>query len=268
MSAQSGDWNSLRPPLRIDDQREYLRQQQMAPPRGLCVRTALPAFHLLNVAEVIRIGFDPAQQSLHALVLDPAGHRWLVRRDHSAATPGALDAIAECLQQAQMHRQSLLVAGTVERCGEGLVIEPWSLGGAGVGVIIPDLYAPSGAVAAVPIAALAGTVADPLSAFLDQLDNMLCNLWRDGFLRSSDLHAQLDTLRVRADELGLGELTENNPAMAKSLFALLGELQSGLAAVRAGDNAQMGSTIDALLALARWTALAQHALPGVDLDRL
>jgi len=252
ISAHNGDWKALRAPLLIEDQAAWLRQQAHALPRELLPRTALPGFHVLRVASVLTVGFDPARQCLHALLTDPSGAPWWLRRDYSAATPGALDAIAGVLRETESSGSLMHVAGPVRRASEGLVIEPWALS---LGrLVVPDLAAPDGSVSAVPLADAPGAVDDPLAAWLAAVDDSLCELLRDGLRRSGSTRRRLSALARRARELGLGT--------AESLLADL-STQLDEYAGRNGDGAMV-----AFRALVHWTALAGHAAAAIDIEHI
>jgi hypothetical protein len=249
ISAHNGDWSALRAPLLIEDQAAWLRQQAHALPRELLPRSALPGFHVLRVTRVLRIGFDPAQQCLHALLEDPGGAPWWLRRDYSAVAPGALDAISGVLQEAATNASPLHIAGPLHRGSEGLVIEPWALS---MGrLVVPDLAATDGSLSAVPLIDAPPTADDPLARWLSAVDDALCELLRDGLRRSGSTRRHLSTLARRARELGLG-------AAEPLLADLSAQLQEH--AARA-DGAPA-----AFRALVHWTALARHAAAAIDIE--
>jgi hypothetical protein len=264
IGAQNGDWSRVLAPLRIDSQAEYLRQQQLAPPQALAARTALPNFHVLQVAQVAEIGFDPGQQCLHAVLIDPSGAAWTLQREHAAANPGALDAIARVLlarADTTASTAPLYVAGTVQREAGSLCIEPWALSAGGV--VVPDASAADGALAGVRLSAAARTANDPLAAFLQALDDALCEALRDGLARRSGLLDRLTDLIERSRELGLHA---NANAAATSVTARLEALRGHSAQLQGGSREALQPAVDALLQLASWSALAQHALAALDFD--
>ncbi|MGQ0798550.1 MAG: hypothetical protein ACT4NL_00355 [Pseudomarimonas sp.] len=250
ISAHNGDWSALRAPLLIEDQAAWLRQQAHALPRELQPRSALPGFHVLRVAKVLRIGFDPARQCLHASLLDPSGAPWWLRRDYSAVAPGALDAIAGVLKQAQASDASIQIAGPVRRCSEGLVIEPWALSAGRL--VVPDLFGPDGSVSALLLADAPAAVDDPLAQWLSAVDDSQCELLRDGLGRCTSTPRRLNVLARRARELGLG-----------AAEPLLAELSTQLHHY-AGRNAD--GAMAAFRALMHWTALAGHAAAAIDFE--
>jgi len=250
INAHNGDWSALRAPLLIENQTAWLRQQAHALPRELSPRSALPGFHVLRVAKVLRSGFDPAQQCLHALLEDPSGARWWLRRDYSAVAPGALDAITRVLQDAVASDAPMYVAGPLRRSSEGMVIEPWALS---LGcLVVPDVAASDGSLSALPLAAAPSAVDDPLAQWLSAVDDGLCELLRDGLRRSGPTRRRLSTLARRARELGLG-------AVEPLLTDLSAQLQE-----HAGRDAD--GALVAFRALVNWTALAGHAAVAIDIE--
>ena len=253
VGAQNGDWSRLAPPLLLGSQAAYLRQQRHAPPRALAPRSVLPGFHVLRVQSVHALGFDPARQRLHALLHDAEEAPWMLERDHAAATPGALDAIAAVLQRAEGAAAPLYVAGRVRRGAHGLRIEPWALSLGGV--VVPDASPPTGALAALPLLAVDEVADDPLRGFLAALDDLLGSALREGLLRRSGLSAQLAAVSDRAGELGLDDCA-----------ALLRALKQHVVHVQGGEGAAVAAALDTLLALAGWSLLAQHAIADIDDD--
>jgi hypothetical protein len=258
VAAQSGDWSRLRAPLLIESQAEHLRQQRLAIPAPLAARSALPDFHVLRVAAVGAIGFDPAAQRLHAQVADPSDAVWTVQRDHASATPGALDAIAQTLLQANPGEHPLYIAGRVQRGAHGMLIEPWALSAGAI--VVPDLAAPNGALAEVSLASAAEAGDDPLAAFLIHVDESLCELLRDGLLRSRSVQPRLAELTARSRALGLVDADRNDD----SIDAILQRLQAQIARLSAGEHEALDPALQDLLALAIWNSLALHALSHID----
>jgi hypothetical protein len=253
VGAQNGDWSRLAPPLLLGSQAAYLRQQRHAPPRALAPRSVLPGFHVLRVQAVQELGFDPARQRLHAQLIDADEAPWMLERDHAAATPGALDAIAAVLQRADGAEAPLYVAGRVSRGAHGLRIEPWALSLGGV--VVPDASPPTGALAALPLLAADEAADDPLRGFIAALDELLGSALREGLLRRSGLDVQLATLGAQARELGLDDC-------AVPLAALKQQVMD----VQSGNGAALEAALDSVLALAGWSLLAQHAIADIDDD--
>lgn len=258
ITAQNGDWSGLRAPLLIESQADYLRQQALSPPGELSPRTALPGFHVLRAVEVAAVGFDPGQQCVEAHLLDPSGALWLARRDYAAATPGALDAIARVLRQAQAEATSLFIAGPVRREARGLLIEPWAL--SANGLTVPDACTPDGSLSAIEQVQLHAGERDTLRAGLAAIEQLLCSLLAEG-LRSRSLRERAAALAERVTELGLDD---HEPQ--RSPAALLRELGQQAARLQAGEREAEGEALDAALGLLVFFPLARHALAGFESD--
>jgi hypothetical protein len=248
ISAHNGDWSTLGAPLLIEDRTAWLRQQAHAAPTELLPRDALPGFYVLRVARVERVAFDPAIQRLHARLVDRSGAAWWLWRDHAAATPGALDAIARVLLQASDSASPLYVAGTVHRGPEGSAIEPWAMS---LGRLeVPDLAAVDGSLATLPLAAAANVADDPLALWLAAIDDALCELLRDGVRRAAAVGVRLIQLSQRARELGL-----------RKAEPLLDALSAQLR-----DDRDAEAAVGVMRDLLHWTALARHAVAMIDIE--
>ena len=255
IAAHNGDWSALRPPLLIETQSDYLRQQVHAAPIELQARSALPGFHVLRVSEVLSLGYDPANQRLHALLADESGAGWWLLRDYASASPGALDAIARVLLDAGRGEQSLFVAGVVRRGNEGLWIEPWALS---LGrLVVPDASSADGSLSELRLANAPHSATNPQGQWLAAAEEALCKLLRDGLRRPGSARAGLQALRIRAIELGLRGEPDRGPV------SILDRL---LAHLRDADSEGEQPAIAALRELFHWLALAQHAAPALEIE--
>jgi SWIM zinc finger len=259
IGAQNGDWSRLREPLLIDSQADYLRQQRLVLPMSLAARTALPGFHVLRVSVVCSIGFDPARQRLHALLMDSSDAVWQLHRDYASATPGALDAIAQTLQNAKPDRVPLYVAGRVQRGSSGLNIDPWALSSGAI--VVPDVCPANGALAQVLLCDAGGARGDALGAFVRAIDECLCDLLRDGLMRQGSSRARLAELLERSRELGLtGAGSGDRPG----IHATLQNLRTHIEQLHSGDHATLETALADVAEVAVWTELAQHAMTSID----
>jgi hypothetical protein len=259
VGAQNGDWSRLRAPLLIDKQADYLRQQRLALPRSLAARTALPGFHVLRVGAVCSVGFDPARQRLHALLTDSSDAVWQLQRDYAAATPGALDAIAQTLQNASPGQVPLYIAGRVQRGCSGLSIDPWALSSGAV--VVPDVCPANGALAQVLLCDAGGEQGDALSAFVGAIDDCLCDLLRDGLLRQGSSRARLAELLARSRELGLTGAGSGDRA---GIHATLQNLRTHIEQLHSGNHAALETALADVAEVAVWAELAQHAMTSID----
>jgi hypothetical protein len=94
---------------------------------------------VVQIAEVVAVQYSPGAQRLDAVVADPAGGTAMLTATHTAAAPGALDALAAALDGPVR-----AVAGTVARSRGEIVVEPIGLAVGDDGVVVPDLAPPGG----------------------------------------------------------------------------------------------------------------------------
>ncbi|KQV13205.1 MULTISPECIES: hypothetical protein [unclassified Kitasatospora] len=134
-------WTGLAEPVLIRDFAAHAARLDRLPPRLIRPRVEAEDVHLVEVAGVEDIGYDPAEQTLHATVLDPNGARATVLAAHNPFAPGALDALARALR-GEVHR----IAAVVRRSGGGLLLDPIAVLTAD-GVTVPDLSPGSGSTA-------------------------------------------------------------------------------------------------------------------------
>ena len=157
------------------------------------------------------VGFDPATQSVHALLSDADGESLLLTRAWESAAPGALDALARALTARTPIRH---VAGVLHETGGLPQLDPWALSD-GDQLCIPDLAAPDGAVRNLPIGAVPG-FDDPLVQALTRAEDWLAGrllagpgaaAWR---ARGRDLATQLQ-------RVGWSDLAESIAALAEAV---------------------------------------------------
>ncbi|MEV0132689.1 hypothetical protein AB0H83_30035 [Dactylosporangium sp. NPDC050688] len=139
VTPSQGLWTSLPESLVVRDLRVLAAQLDRLPPRVVRPRVEAELVRVLQVAEVRSLRYAPGAQRLDALVADPAGGVATVTATHSAAAPGALDAIAAALSGTVR-----AVAGTVSRASGEILIEPLALAVGDGDVVVPDLAPASG----------------------------------------------------------------------------------------------------------------------------
>lgn len=135
VTPQNGDFSMLSGSRRFTAFGALIDHLRTRPPSLLRPRRLGEDTFVLQVEKVERIGFDAAEQTLFASLLDGEGDRlWLVRR-YDASSPGALEAIAAALKG---HWGPLRwVGGEVELGPSGLTIDPTIL--STDRVVVPDL---------------------------------------------------------------------------------------------------------------------------------
>ncbi|MFJ5924918.1 hypothetical protein ACIQF6_20175 [Kitasatospora sp. NPDC092948] len=220
-----GAWTSLPAPLLLDDAAAHLRSLRGRPPRLIRPRIEAEDAHVLAVAEVGPVGYDPARQRLEVVLYDPAGNAVLLSAEHDVHCPGRLDALADALARGPVTH----VSGLLRQVAGRPVLDPLTVRHAG-GLTSLDL-APAGPPR--PFDLLAPAPADPLAAALVEARTALADLARIGLDTASP--AQLAPAATTLRRAGL-----------RTAAALLDAL--------AADPAP-----------ARWADAAIHVLTALDL---
>ncbi len=136
MSSQ-GDWDNLPPGVLAKDLAALTAELDRLPPRLIRPRIDAEAVRVVPVAEVRSTRYLPGDQRLDAVITDPTGGTATVSAAYSAASPGALDALADALPEARY------VSGVVRRGRGGLVIAPLAVVH-GQQIMVPDLAPATG----------------------------------------------------------------------------------------------------------------------------
>jgi hypothetical protein len=185
---QSADWSELPSTLVVTRLADWRAARAHLPPALLRPRHALAEHIVFAPAAISEVGFDPAAQSVHALLTDSDGESLLLTRAWESAAPGALDALARALTATVPIGH---VAGVLRETGGLAELDPWALSD-GASLSIPDLANPDGAVRNLPIGAVPA-VGDPLTQALARAED-----WLAGRLLSGPGAA---AWRTRAGEL-------------------------------------------------------------------
>ena len=165
---QSADWSELPPALVVTRLADWRTARAHLPPALLRPRHALAEHMVFAPTAIDGVGFDPATQSVHALLTDADGESLLLTRAWESAAPGALDALARTLTASAPLRH---VAGVLRETGGLPELDPWALSD-GAQLSIPDLAMPDGAVRNLPIGAMPA-VGDPLTQALARAEDWL-----------------------------------------------------------------------------------------------
>lgn len=226
--AQSPDWSDLPPGLVLERLADWRARRAHLPPSLLCPRQALSAHVVFAPRAVLEVGYDPASQSLHALLLDADEQAVLLQRGYESAAPGALDALARflCADPAPRHIAGILREDTVLPR-----LDPWALSN-GSELCIPDLAVPDGAVRDLPLAAVPAAE-DVLARTLTQAQDWLAARLLSGpgaaawTTRGAELHTRLQ--RVGWSDLGaasgaLLQSLHDPEANTATLYAAGGDL--------------------------------------------
>ncbi|MBB4950452.1 hypothetical protein F4556_005987 [Kitasatospora gansuensis] len=227
-------WTELAEPVLIRDFAAHAARLDRLPPRLIRPRVEAEDVHLVEVAGVEELGYDPAEQLLHATVLDRNGVRATVSAAHNPFAPGALDALARALR-GEVRR----IAATVRRSGGGLLLDPIAVLTAD-GVTVPDLSPGPGSTA---FGASLDRPADPILDALEEGLATLAELAHHG-LRHLDqfLLGRLTEAATRLDRIGL----RHGAALLRDVLTTHQNLGS-TAALATWMDAQLFLTISAEL---------------------
>ncbi len=165
-------WASLPAPLLLHDAAARLRALGGRPPRPVRPRIEAENAHVLAVAEVGPLAYDPARQRLEAVLRDAAGTEVRLSAEHDVLCPGRIDALAAALESGTVTHVSGLLRPEAGRP----VLDPLAVRTA-AGLVHPDLAAETDPH---PFAALPPTAADPLAAALTAARTALAELARTG----------------------------------------------------------------------------------------
>ncbi|MFB7948659.1 hypothetical protein ACFC6L_27510 [Kitasatospora phosalacinea] len=220
-------WTSLPAPLLLHDAAARLRALGERPPRLVRPRIAAENAHVLAVAEVGPLGYDPARQRLEATVRDAAGTAVLVSAEHDVLCPGRIDALAAALESGTVSH----VSGLLRQAAGRPVLDPLAVR-TGAGPVHPDLAAEG---EPHPFDVLPPVVTDPLTEALTAARTALAELARTGL--DTALPHRLAPAAAHLRRTGL-----------RTAAALLDAL--------AADPAP-----------ARWADAALHLLTALDLHR-
>lgn len=135
VAPSAGRWAALPPSLLVDDLDDVAGQLAARPPRVVRPRVAAHDLRAVVVEEVLDLGWGAGSQELRAVVRARTGEL-LLRAPHTAAAPGAVDALHRTLSGELGPVRH--VAGHLFREGGQLVLAPTAVV-AGEQVVVPDL---------------------------------------------------------------------------------------------------------------------------------
>jgi len=241
---QSADWSELPSALVMTRLPDWRAARAHLPPALLRPRHALAEHIVFAPTAIDEVGFDPATQSVHALLTDADGESLLLTRAWESAVPGALDALARALTASAPIRH---VAGVLRETGGLPELDPWALSD-GAQISIPDLAMPDGAVRNLPIGSVPA-IADPLAQALARAED-----WLAGRLLSG---ASAAAWRGRAGELAMQLQRVGWSDLADAVRGLAEAIDDP---IRRDEAAPAEAAIDLLLRL----QLMREVLAGPD----
>ncbi|CAM3899225.1 hypothetical protein KIPE111705_30590 [Kibdelosporangium persicum] len=132
-------WQELPDSLLVRDLAACAEELNALRPRVVRARVAAELVRVVEVAELRAIGYDPAAQTLEAVVADAAGGTAVVSATYRGVCPQSLDALVEALRSSPTH-----ISGTLRRTRGTIVIDPLAVLTPS-GVVVPDLATASAA---------------------------------------------------------------------------------------------------------------------------
>jgi hypothetical protein len=224
-------WESLPGSVVVADLAAAVRALEDLPPRLIRPRVEAEFVRVVRISEVRALGYDPGDQRLEALVVDPAGGTATVSAEYRSECPGALDALAAALGGDR--GEPRFISGSLHRDRGTLVIDPVAVLTTD-GVTVPDLAPGDGGT---DLYAYAGRRPDRLGAALDTALTALAEIAHRGLRHATPgVHARIEEAATELRGVGLGT--------AAALLAAF------LTACRTGDPESMAGTwVDAQLRL-------------------
>jgi hypothetical protein len=202
-------WDDLPDGLRVTDLEALAERLAARPPGLIRPRVAAESVHVVAVAEVSGVGYDPATQTLTARLRALDGGVAVLRAAHRSSSPGALEAIESALAAGTM-----AVAGTVHRESGALVIEPTALLTED-GLVVPDLVAGDDRA---ELAAAVEAERGPLEAAIDEALEACADVAHRGLRQVREpSRRRIEEAAVRLDRIGLGGAAASQRALHEQL---------------------------------------------------
>lgn len=174
VTPSAGAWDTLPASLLVRDVAKLAEALDRLPPRPIRARVDAEAVRVMEVGEVLRIGYAPGQQRLEALVTDPGGVEFVVSAAYRSICPSALDSVAAALNGDLGPPRFL--SGTVRRTQGGVVVTPIAVV-TGDTVVVPDLAEGGGHLPTTPASAAADT---DLATILSEAQALLAEVAHHG----------------------------------------------------------------------------------------
>ncbi|MBJ6763783.1 hypothetical protein JGU66_23675 [Myxococcaceae bacterium JPH2] len=215
VTLQTGDFDSLPSPVRVEDVRALREAWLARPPRMLRPKARAEDVHAVRVGAVHEVAFDSARQELRATLEDVHGQPFTLVRGFRAAAPRALEILAATLEAD--HGPVRWVAGPMRWGGSGLELEPTLL--TADRVVVPDLDAGE-AVRPLRGGPSRGDAADPLRARIDALAGLLEEALHRGLRHlEGDYPERACALAVTLEDAGLRDLGLRLRRLGESIVA-------------------------------------------------
>ena len=216
---QAFAWETLRPPVLVEEFAELEARLSALPPASLRPRRVAEDFHVCAVIGAEGVYFDGATQTVRATLLDGRGQRLLLAHPYtSRGQAGAEALLARLLMQPGDLR---FVSGPVQRGVLGLVIQPvcliWQDSGKRT-ALQPWIEPRSASSTADHLLSAPVFSTEPLRDYLVNLQASLGELLVLGLQRSDPLVARRwRDLRQQGEAVGLARLAERIAPLVETL---------------------------------------------------
>jgi hypothetical protein len=216
---QAFAWESLRPPVLVEEFSELDARLSALPPSALRPRRVAEDFHVCTVAGAEGVHFDAATQTVRAVLLDGRGRPMLLAHPYtSRGQAGAEALLARLGEQPGTLR---FVSGPVQRGAGGLLIQPVCLvwqDGVKRTALQPWIEQRPGESASDAHLSAAVRPADPLGDYLLNLQAALGELCVLGLRRSDTLVARRwRELQHQGESVGFARLAAQVSPLADAL---------------------------------------------------
>ncbi len=174
---QSGDWESLTPPLRYTRIADLLCER----PRHPLVQTrqAAGSFIVFSPLSIADAFYDPHLQTVQCIAMDADDSPLLISRSHATHTRQGLEKFAAAISGC--HGPVRHIGGLLHWQGDLPMLEPWSIVCDGpLALDFTDASPSTDALAALPLGRASTLADDPLMAALLDLKNLLATLLHHG----------------------------------------------------------------------------------------
>ncbi len=216
---QAFAWESLRPPVLVEEFAELEARLSALPPASLRPRRVAEDFHVCAVTAADSVQFHAATQSVQAVLLDRRGQRMRLVHPYTSRGQAGAEALLACL--GEKPKELRFVSGSVQRGAVGLMIHPVCLvwqDGTKRSTLQPWIERHRETVGADIELSAMPQGADPLGDYLLSLQAGLGELFVLGLQRSDPLVARRwRDLQRQGEAVGLARLAERIAPLAEAL---------------------------------------------------
>ncbi len=131
----AADWSTYPTSLRCSDISSLITELRALPPKMLRPRIDAELVRVVEIGEVVSLGYEPGDQRLDVLITDPSGTTAMLRSTYRPTAPAALETIADALGGA--HGTPRFVSGVVGLSGGTLVLDVIAI--SADQLVLPDL---------------------------------------------------------------------------------------------------------------------------------